>query len=84
MVLNMAKCLPTMPAPMITISNQCTEWAGPCTVRGAGRLPHIARRLAIPFLFFDVLITLIILSALLDGEISILVAFATKIVKQHP
>ena len=25
-----------------------------------------------------------ILSALLDGEISILVAFATKIVKQHP
>ena len=33
MVLNMAKCLPTMPAPMITISNQCTEWAGPCTVR---------------------------------------------------
>ena len=26
----------------------------------------------------------IILSALLDGEISILVAFATKIVKQHP
>ena len=26
----------------------------------------------------------VILSALLDGEISILVAFATKIVKQHP
>ena len=26
----------------------------------------------------------LILSALLDGEISILVAFATKIVKQHP
>ena len=25
-----------------------------------------------------------VLSALLDGEISILVAFATKIVKQHP
>jgi hypothetical protein len=30
------------------------------------------------------LATLIFLSALLDGEISILVAFATKIVKQHP
>ena len=27
---------------------------------------------------------LTLLSALLDGEISILVAFATKIVKQHP